>query len=109
MTSWDAVEQLGIGYERLKSWWQRGIVRSWGQGRYRLVSRAEVKRELARRDGVRHIKRKPYFGDVSEVLTASGDPDAPPPPRRPSVPLTLPELPERPSLPQQGPWGYTVE
>lgn len=108
ITSNEAIEQLGISYARLHDWWQRGVIRSWRMGRRRLVSRAEVRRVLRARDGVKPTPRKAFMGEISGETWGRPEPLREPS-RRPALPPALPDLPERPSLPQQGPWGYTVE
>lgn len=103
ITSTEAKDQLGIGYSRLRDWWQRGVIRSWGVGRRRLVSRAEVRRVMRRRDVPRELARKGYMGPLEDQSER-------PEPPAPAVPTAHPALPERaPGWTPAGPWGYTGE
>lgn len=98
----EAVEQMGVSKPRLKFWYLRGIVRSWKLNNRILVSRAEVRRELRRRDGITPRTRKGYMGELSATAAPIGRPQAPR-----AAAGASPPLPELPDLPPGVPWDYT--
>lgn len=103
MPAAEIAERLKMGYWRLHDWYQRGIVRSWRLGRVRVLSLAEVRRELRRRETVKPVKLQPRYGAIEALPSASETPakaSSPPP-------LALPELPGAEWTPG-GPWGYTT-
>lgn len=84
ITAREAVDAFGMKYERLKFWWMRGKIRYWKVSGRVVVSRAEVLRELRKRDSVTPGKRKDYMGEI-----------APSSATRPSQAAASPERPAR--------------
>ena len=112
ITSNEALElygpKYGLKYERLKFWWMRGHIRSWTLNKRVLVSRAEVLRELRRRDGVKPRVRKGRQGELTDEALVRGMET--PRVARPTTPPPLPELPDRAAgWTSPGPWGYTTD
>ena len=112
ITSREAVDQLGIGYWRLHDWFQRGVIRSWKMGRLRLVSRAEVRRELRKRESVKPVARTSFMGEIARPERPERAAASAPRHRNPTASPTGPlpdSAPAGPGWTPAGPWGYTVD
>ena len=107
ITTREAVDQLGIGYWRLHNWFQRGVIRSWKMGRLRLVSRAEVRRELRKQEVVKPVMRKPFMGEVEAPLVAARAAPRSKKSATHRAPSPTSPLPELPDLPPGLSWDYT--
>ena len=114
ITSREALDTFeGLGYSRLRNWWDRGVIRSWRLKGRRVISRAELRRELEKRDGLRPYTRKGYMGELDAEAIAAPSRAASAAPRagRKSAGAhrapVAPPLPELPDLPPGLSWDYT--